>query len=421
MKQLRALFLILSLALLTLAACNQQSGTWDSLGNLPDALVPPQGTLDLTLSPDGTPYVAYVTTAEGTPDIKVMRYVDRNWEVVGGGVVANNVGISVIPDIFVDFDGTPYVVWSDNSSGFVQIYARFYDGFSWAEIGPSSATGNGISNTPGASLWPSIVVGNDGFPIIAWSEDDAEGATNILLRRWDGTSWAHMGVNSGAAASRGISNTPGVATRPYLAISGDGVPTLAWQESTGLGIHIYVAQWDGFAWREITPGSREGQGVSAASAETSDNIGPVLLPGSGNEFLLSWANTSVSNGSGIQSAYAIGFDGSRWAELSGGSASSTGISGAGIDLAPEIDQDEAGNVYITWATLRENASEVHVQRLEDNRWVTVGEEPPFGVPDRVPVSGEAPLPQIAVASDGTIYVAWLVIGGNTVEVQRYNP
>ena len=80
-----------------------------------------------------------------------------------------------------------YVAWSDTSAGDAEIYLRRWDGSTWSELG-GSASGGGISNNSGDSVWPSVAVGPDGNPWVAW-HDDTPNKTEIYVRRWTGTAW----------------------------------------------------------------------------------------------------------------------------------------------------------------------------------------------------------------------------------------
>jgi hypothetical protein len=97
--------------------------------------------------------------AEQPGSVSFATVSNAGWSEVGvgsasGGGISNNNGISSDPSMVIAPDGTPYVAWSDESSGAWQIYVRRWDASSWAEVGSGSATGGGISDNTGESSSP---------------------------------------------------------------------------------------------------------------------------------------------------------------------------------------------------------------------------------------------------------------------------
>ena len=407
------------ITILLLAGCGQRSNSWEEIGDLANAVIPPRGSFDLTVGPDGTPYIAYVSERSGNAEIYVVRYVEDEWVTVGGGNVSNSGGTSVLPSLAISEDGIPFVAWADNSSGSPQIFVRFYDGFAWAEIGTDSATSEGISASGGDSLWPALALDSAGTPYVAWTDTGASGFSSIFIRHWDGSQWAELGA--GSATGNGLSSGATEAKHPSLVIGPEGQPWLVWDDGAGLGTSVYGQRWDGSGWQEIGAGSNSGEGLSATAMSGSDNINPVLLAGPNGTVYLAWNNQGIIGTATSQSIYALQFDGNGWREVSSGSAAEYGLSGNTSDWAPAMALDNDGRLYAAWATLDDNAGYVNIQRRDGDSWSTLGETPRFGVPDKVPAIGEPSLPQLAIAGDGTVYLAWLVAGTDSIKIQRYLP
>ncbi len=153
--------------------------------------------------------------------------------------------LAVEPD---DPEPHPYIAWMDDSSGDWEIYVLRWDGHSWEEAGLGSASGGGISNTGGRSDDPVIAVDPDDpepHPYIAWM-DYSSGDDEIYVRRWDGSGWQEVGA--GSATDGGISDIgdiPAVNDGPSLAVGQDGTPYVAWPESQpleGTDSEIYIRQ-----------------------------------------------------------------------------------------------------------------------------------------------------------------------------------
>ena len=118
----------------------------------------------------------------------------------------------------------PVVAWRDDSSGTWQIYVRRWNGGAWVEMG-GSASGGGISNTVGPCYWPSVAIGPDGAPLVAWI-DDSSGSLEVYVRRWNGLAWEEMGA--GSAAGSGISGSVDNVYSTSLAVGPDNTPVVAW-------------------------------------------------------------------------------------------------------------------------------------------------------------------------------------------------
>ena len=208
----------------------------------------------LAVSLDGTPIIAWDKmlrgTYETTYEIYVRRWNGTSWVEIGsgsasGGGISNDSGDSESPSLAISPDGTPFIAWSDRKGDWddeeYEIYLRRWDGKSWVEMGSGSASGGGISESGRYSMHPSLAVGPDGTPIIAWREAWGPFNLDIYVRRWDGTSWVEMG--SGSASGGGISNDSGGSESPSLAISRDSIPTVAWLNELGSVNEVYVRRW----------------------------------------------------------------------------------------------------------------------------------------------------------------------------------
>jgi hypothetical protein len=111
-------------------------------------------------------------------------------------------------------------------------------------MGNNSASGGGVSNNSGWSLSPSLAIGPDGMPIVAWI-DEGIGGNEIYVRRWNGSAWIEMGAGS-ATGSGGISNTNYAEIGPSLVIAANGTPILAWPDgssSGGSNNDIYIRRY----------------------------------------------------------------------------------------------------------------------------------------------------------------------------------
>lgn len=167
-------------------------------------------------------------------EIYVKRWNGSVWEEMGvgsasnGGISSNN-GRSDNPSIAIDVTGTPTIAWEDNTNGNNEIFAKQFNGISWEELSAGSASGGGISKNPGSSQNPSIATNSSGRPIIVW-DDDSSGKREIYASYWDGLSWSELG--QGSASGDGISDNQGFSGKPSIATDSNGNVIVAWEYSS---------------------------------------------------------------------------------------------------------------------------------------------------------------------------------------------
>ncbi len=222
-----------------------------------------------------TPYIAWADdqgVLGGNLEIYARRFDGVGWVELGpggatGGGVSRTEGDSRDPSLAVAPNGSLYLAWSDDSSGNDEIYVRRFTGSSWVDVGVDSAAKGGVSNSRDASQGPSLAVGPDGAPYVAWFDRSA-GDTEIYVRRFVGGLWQEMGANS--ATGGGISNNAGSSLDPALAVALSGRVTVAWQDRSGSNADIYALQWTGTAWQRMGAGSLFPTGISNTGTFSSE-------------------------------------------------------------------------------------------------------------------------------------------------------
>ncbi len=333
-----------------------------SNGDLNNTLLSDLSVQTPGMAPDGVP---------GVNEIYLRAWNGSSWEEVGtgsasgGGISNSTLPDSVNPSLATAPDGTPYVAWSEEifgpASGGFEIYIRVWDGSSWAEVGTGSASGGGISNTPAISRDPSLAIAPNGVPYVAWSDYNSTGGNKeIYIRTWNGSSWAEVGA--GSASGGGISNTPGNSNNPSLAIASDGTPYVAWSDYdlfTGNTL-IYLRAWNGNSWAEVGQGSASGGGISNNSGY-SHSYNPSLAIGPGGSPYVAWWYYPLSE---LPEIYVRAWNGSSWAEVGAGSANGGGISNyQGMSEYPSLAIAPDGTPYVAWKHLDFNSDdEIFVRR-----------------------------------------------------------
>lgn len=156
--------------------------------------------------------------------------------LLGGGVVTSPAKRTATElSLALDGSDNPYIAWQECPDGASQsgcgIYAAFWNG-SWQMLGTIVSGGSTDSTAP------SLIMGTDGHPIVAWS-GFFSAERSISVSRWTGTAWQAMGAPLSAAS--GVSTA---AFRPALTLDKNGRPLVAWQESDGSASNIYVYRYN---------------------------------------------------------------------------------------------------------------------------------------------------------------------------------
>jgi hypothetical protein len=248
----------------------------------------------MAVAPDGTPYIAWGDDVSGNDEIYVRRWNGSSWEEVGtgsavGGGISNDTGVSTTPSLAVSAAGVPYVAWTNlDLSGDDEIYVRRWNGGSWEEVGAGSATGGGISNNGNDSSVPSWAIALDGTVYVAWQDRSSPIIEEIYIRRWNGSSWEEVGP--GSASGGGISQTNfGYSFGASLEVALDGIPYVAWQDNSSSQWEIYIRRWNGSSWEEVGPASAGGGGISNNSG---DSERPTITVAPGGVVYVAWQDTS---------------------------------------------------------------------------------------------------------------------------------
>jgi hypothetical protein len=363
----------------------------------------------VAIGTDGNPIVAWQeNTTTGQSEIYIKRWdpASLTWVRMAGGMltqdnVSNINGLSQSPAIGVAGDGKPVVVWQDNYPGAFKIYAKRWSGTAWVAMGAGSTAGNGISGA-GTAGAPSMAMGADGFPIVAWA-DSSSGQSEIYVRRWDGASWVELGA--GSASGGGISNTSaGSSGDPYVALGPDGNPIVAWHDSFTGGYEIYARRWDpsSASWVEIGTGSASGGGISN---NTVNSMRPVVAFDANDNPVVAWQDAYTGSNNEI---YVRRWDGTAWAQMGTGSATKGGVSNnTGQSYAPSIVADTNGNPILTWYDVSSGNNEIYALRWASDvsSWVEIGPSSAQagGISNNIGTSAE---PAIVFGANGNPVLAW---------------
>jgi hypothetical protein len=257
----------------------------------------------------------------------------------------------------------------------------------WRELG-GSASGDGISGDAYGGM-ASIAIASDGTPYIAWISEE-----NLFVKRWsrDDLDWEQVGTPVTDAMWGGYS----------LVIAPDSIPYIAFESD-----NIYVKRWSGDDWEEVGAGSVNGGGGHA-------HYPSLAIAPDGTLYVAWWKAKSISD----SDIYAKRWNGAVWEEVGVGSASGGGVSNTDSASYPAIRTSPDGTPYVAWWDDRNSEGDIFVRRWNGVVWEQVGGGSASG--GGISNTGQASAPpSLAVASDGTPYIAWKNRGAGDQPNQIY--
>jgi hypothetical protein len=144
-----------------------------------------------------------------------------------------------------------------------------------------------------------------------------------------------------------------------LAVAPDGTPYVAWDDNTGGNGGIYVRRWNGTSWAEVGEGSASGGGISSGDPST---YRPSLAIASDGKPYVAWDGWDYSNG-GDREIHVRRWAGNGWEEVGDGSASDGGISrNTGDSWYSSLAIARDGTPYVAWIDDTSGNLEIYVRR-----------------------------------------------------------
>jgi hypothetical protein len=409
-------------ALLTvfLAACSAspspvdletQASSWRFVGaNLDVNLNNGFGGSQLAISRTNKLAVAWQETFPVGGDFDYGIYVKRwngsTWQQLGGSLDSKSVSFASTTSLSVDLDNAnnPFVAWSkcvSEVSGFCNnddIFVKAWTGSTWQLLGGA------LDTTLGEEAFsPSLVVGTDNKPVVAWHED-AGGIDsccsnpNVYVKRWDGSNWIALG----GALDVNVANS---AVTPSLALDAANHPVVAWMESSsGSPTQLYVKRWNGSTWQQL--------GSSLNVSPTSYTFNPSLaLDNSGNPYV-AFEQRLGNTGSDV---YVKRWDGSQWLQV-GGSLDVVSFRRA---YEPSLAIDKNNTPSVAFLERRSSSNyDLYVKRWDGTQWAQVGKAV------ETPSTESGRKPSLVVNSNNVLFVSFEqslnpFADGHDLYVKRY--
>ncbi|AMQ55613.1 MBG domain-containing protein [Algoriphagus sanaruensis] len=312
----------------------------------------------LAIAPDGTPYVAYQDKGQDVGfKTTVMKFNSSAWTAVG--TASFSAGVASYQSLAIAPDGTPYVAYQDGTQGNKTTVMKF-NGSAWEVVGTAGFSA-------GESLWQSLAISPDGTPYVGYR--DAAQSSKTTVMKFNGSAWEVVGTAGFSA---------GGADYQSLAITPDGTPYVAYRD-WGNGNKTTVMKFDGSAWVAVgTAGLSTGQAEYQSLAIDRDGTPYVAYADK-----VQGDKTTVMK-----------FNGSAWEVVGTAGFSEDWTYKQRLVIAPDGTPYVA---YLDGVYDFNGSTKATLMKFDGSVWVPVG-SPGF--------STGGDYPSLAIASDGTPYVAY---------------
>ncbi len=292
----------------------------------------------------GRPVVAWVggMGVESPYGVRVRRWIGSGWEQLGGVLEVPVGSTSTFCSLTIDADGRSIVVWHEvqSTTGSTSMHTRRWNGSAWDVLGDVPLRQQGSADLI-------VSKGNRQGQIALAFVEQYQGNDQVLVGRWNGTTWGMLGGGLKVNSSRFVSGI-------QLAIDAAGNPVVAWSESTSGGdIAAYMRRWNGSSWDAIT-------------MPVQTFPGELLIDDSGAPVL----DARVWNGT-AWSAQLRRWNGSSWATLGNPISLFSGATNSAA-IASALDTQGRLNALVAELEVAGGPAVFYIRRWNAGAWEPVG-------------------------------------------------
>jgi Bacterial Ig-like domain/Bacterial Ig domain len=307
-----------------------------------------------------------------------------------GETIADNTSL------VLDLQNRPILAYvTSQNSPDAQLLVKRWDGSTWQELGSGSLNHDPTAtNTFPAA--PSMVLDSSGNPLVAWTERDENSVYTIYVKHWNGSNWEAVGPGFNQDPVNGK-----VAFDPSLGLDGAGNPVVAWSELIADVGQIFVKHWHGTTWESL----------GTASLNVDAGMGayePSLAVDASGRPVVAWSEGNAVNVTPPNLVYVKRWNGTEWQLLGGTPNSAVNTNFETEHFAFSLDDE--GNPWVAM-TLVLSSRILALVHLENNNWVWSQSDP------RSPNVTNASHPSLALDASGKPVISWAELG--TPEDPRY--
>jgi hypothetical protein len=287
--------------------------------------------------------------------------------------LSNTPGNSGSPQIVVDGRGNINVVWNDLTPGNLDIFF-----IRSTNLGTTFSTPLNLSNNSGTSFSPHMVVDSSGNINVVWTDMTPGNDDVFFSRSTDG------GVTF--SAPKNLSNNPGNSFNTGIAVDSSGNINVVWEDATPGNNEIFFSR--------SSNGGATFSPPQNISNDSGSSEGPVIALDNVGNINIVWADDTPG-----PMNHDIFFSHST----DGGATFSPpqNISNnSGNSLFPKIAVDSSGNINVVWEDVTPLNFNIFFSRSTNGGAA-------FSAPQNISNNpGSSDFPQIAVDSGGNINVVW---------------
>jgi len=263
-------------------------------------------------------------------------FLSDDWIKMNGEVgydnLSNNNDLSEYPQIQLDTNNYPYIVWQDNTSGNYEIYFTHWNGSNWVKMNGEAGYDN-LSNNGGDSENPQIQLDTNNYPYIVWDD------LNIYFTHWNGSNWVKM---NGEVGYDDLSTYGSTGDYPQMRLDTNNYPYIVWTyyNNPPGNEEIYFTHWNGSDWVKMN-----GEvGYDNLSNNSGNSWGPQIQLDTNNYPYIVWDDKT----SGNAEIYFTHWNGSDWVKMNGEVGYDNLTNNNLYCYYPQIRLDTNDYPYIVW-------------------------------------------------------------------------
>ena len=326
----------------------------------------------------------------GGVSLYVKKYIKNGFKPFGAALDTHALNNATEPSITMDNRPRPVVAWTETVDNFgsTDILVKRWLGTAWsASLPVPDSVASNNTYEPSIKVEKSSVLG--AFrPVVAFSEELVPGVRNIMVRRWNGTSWTDYGAGN-------LNNNPANnAVQPSLALNSSNRPIVAWIEN----FDVIVKAWTGSTWQQL------GSALDKKLENNASN--PSIAIDSLGRVLVAWEEYDFPNTTNI---HLKRWDGTSWTFLGDILDRNPGNN----SFSPSLVIDSTNQPVVAWHESVSGSYNVYAKRWNGNSWLNLG-----GFIDRTSTS-VATYPALAMGTDNNPVISW--DDGGSIYVKRWNP